>query len=61
MNVVLWILQILLALQFVFHAYIFGVRYEQTKTRRGMEWMADVPSGLRNFDRRANDAEVGSP
>ena len=47
MNIVLWILQILLALQFVFHAYIFGVQYGQTRTRPGMAWMAQVPGGLR--------------
>jgi uncharacterized membrane protein YphA (DoxX/SURF4 family) len=49
MNILLWILQILVALQFVFHAYIVGVRYEQTKTQRGMNWVGELPGGLRSF------------
>jgi len=48
-NIVLWILQILLAVSFVFHSYMIGVQYEQTRTRQGFQWMAAVPSALRKF------------
>ena len=49
MNIVLWILQILVSLMFVFHSYILGVRYEQTQMQQGMKWGGDIPSGLRIF------------
>lgn len=49
MNIFLWILQILVGLLFVFHAYLLGVRYEQIKTQRGMNWVGELPGGLRSF------------
>jgi uncharacterized membrane protein YphA (DoxX/SURF4 family) len=49
MNIVLWILQILVGLMFVFHGYMLAFQYEQAKARPGMAYVGALPSGLRNF------------
>ena len=48
MNVVLWILQILLGLFFVFHTTLL-LRASPERAQGRMRWMAEMPSGLRLF------------
>ncbi len=48
MNVVLWILQIVLGLFFVFHMTLL-LRASPARARGTMRWMTEMPSGLRLF------------
>ncbi len=48
MNVALWILQGLLALFFVFHAYIM-LRSSPPRLQGGMKYILEMPAGLRLF------------
>lgn len=48
MNVFLWILQVLLALLFVVHAYVM-LRPSLARTRSGMKFIVEMPTGLRLF------------
>jgi uncharacterized membrane protein YphA (DoxX/SURF4 family) len=49
MNIILWILQILLALAFIMVGYTHGFNSEQAKSRQGMQWLGEVPKGLLTF------------
>lgn len=49
MNVVLWIVQVLLGLTFVFHGYMLAVQYQQAQKQPGMAYVGALPAGLRNF------------
>ena len=48
MNVFLWILQVLLAVLFVVHAYVM-LRPSLDRTRSGMKFINEMPTGLRLF------------
>jgi hypothetical protein len=47
MNVILWILQILLALFFVFHAFLMLRPPERVQS--GMKYILEMPAALRSF------------
>ena len=49
MNIALWIVQVLVGLLFVTHAYMLGLRADQTKSRQGMEWVGAIPRPLLTF------------
>ena len=49
MNIILWILQVLLALAFVAAGYMHGFRAEQMKSQPRMQWVAAVSPGLLKF------------
>ena len=48
MNVFLWILQVLLALLFVVHAYVM-LRPSLAATQSAMKFIVEMPTGLRLF------------
>jgi hypothetical protein len=48
MNVVLWILQVLLAAFFVFHAFLM-LRPSPERLQSGMKYVLEMPAGLRLF------------
>lgn len=48
MNIFLWILQVLLGLFFVFHAYIM-LRPSPERLQSGMKYILEMPAGLRLF------------
>lgn len=48
MNVVLWILQVLLAFVFVFHSYLM-LRPSPERLQAGMKYILEMPAGLRLF------------
>ena len=48
MNVILWILQGLLGVFFVFHAYIM-LRPSPERLQSGMKYILEMPAGLRQF------------
>lgn len=49
MNIVLWILQVLVALMFIVHAYTLAFRYDDEQRRERMAYIADLSAPLRNF------------
>src|SRR5262245_11509843 len=49
MNIILWILQILLGLAFVFLAYAHSFGAAQTQLQPGAEWMRAAPQALLSF------------
>ena len=49
MNIILWILQILLALTFVMVGYIHAFDSERAKSRPRLQWIGAVPKGLLTF------------
>lgn len=46
MNIVLWIVQILLGVGFIFFAYAHSFGAAQTQLQPGTQWIGDVPSAL---------------
>jgi CBS-domain-containing membrane protein len=48
MNVFLWILQVLLAVLFVVHAYVM-LRPSLARTQSGMKFIIEMPTGVRLF------------
>jgi uncharacterized membrane protein YphA (DoxX/SURF4 family) len=48
MNTALWVLQILLGLVFVFHAYVL-LRPSPERLQSGMKYVLEMPTGLRMF------------
>ncbi len=48
MTVVLWTLQVLLAVFFIFHAYIM-LRPSPQRLQRGMKYILEMPASLRQF------------
>src|SRR5262245_57267612 len=48
MNIVLWILQVLLAFTFIQVWWLHGFRLKAL-LRRGIKWVGDVSQGLRRF------------
>lgn len=48
MNIILWILQILLALFFLFHAFMM-LRPSPARLERGMKYVLEMPANLRVF------------
>lgn len=49
MNIVLWILQVLLALAFIGAGYNKAFNTEKAKLQQGMQWMNRIPNGLLTF------------
>ncbi len=49
MNIVLWILQVLLALAFVAVGINHGFRVDSIKSQQGMGWVSAVPRPLMTF------------
>lgn len=49
MNIVLWVVQVLLGLMFVFHGYMLAFQYQQAQKQPGMAYVGALPAGLRNF------------
>jgi uncharacterized membrane protein YphA (DoxX/SURF4 family) len=47
MNIILWVLQVLVALAFVAAGYNHAFRFDQIKSQ--MKWVNDVPRGLVTF------------
>ncbi len=49
MEIVAWILQALLGLLFVYHAYILLAPKPEQLRQRGMVWVIEIPAALRVF------------
>ena len=49
MNIILWILQILLALAFIGVGYIHAFDSERAKSRPNLQWIGALPKGLLTF------------
>jgi uncharacterized membrane protein YphA (DoxX/SURF4 family) len=49
MNILLWILQILLALAFIYHGWMMWFLPPQAREGGQMAYVEAIPSGLRNF------------
>ncbi len=47
MNIILWVLQVLIAMAFVAAGYNHALRFDQIKSQ--MKWVNDVPRGLVTF------------
>ena len=48
MNIAVWVLQILLALFFVYHSYVL-LRPNPQRLQQGMRYVLEMPAGLRVF------------
>jgi hypothetical protein len=57
MGIAIWVLQVLLGLFFVFHAYLL-LWPSPERLQEGMGWVLEMPAGLRQF---AGVAEGGLP
>ena len=49
MNVAIWILQVLLALFFIYHSYMLLRPNRERLQRGGMKYVLEMPAGLRVF------------
>lgn len=49
MEIVAWVLQVLLGLLFVYHAYILLAPNPEQLRQRGMTWVIEIPAALRVF------------